>query len=120
MLGVLGIDLVITHAVDDRLEWHLLNWRDWMRSGEHVAKYPHTAAGCVGGGYTSDFEDMVASADRRCAAIMDALIGDLTPGQQCAIHHVYLRSVWRFRDLDAVLERAKTELRAGMSKRGLH
>ena len=110
-------------ALDDRTEWHLLNWRDWMRSGEHVRGYPHGAAGCVGGGYTSDFDDMVASADRRCAAIMDALIGDLTPGQQCAIHHVYLMAVWRFRDaetLEAVLEGAKAELRKGMDRRGLH
>ena len=94
-----------------------------MRSGEHVRGYPHGAAGCVGGGYTSDFDDMVASADRRCAAIMDALIGDLTPGQQCAIHHVYLMAVWRFRDaetLEAVLEGAKAELRKGMDRRGLH
>ena len=106
----------------ERLDWHLHNWRDWMRSGEHIQGYKHTAAGCVGGGHIGDFDDMVAKVDRKTAAIMDTLINDLPPTQACAVHHRWLHSVWGFpRDnFDELYSAACESLLAGMSHKGLY
>jgi hypothetical protein len=109
-------------VIDDRLAWHLENWRDYMRTGgTRELKAPSGAAGCVGGGYSNTFEDMVLHADRQAAGIMDAMIQSLTLVQQAAIHHRYLRAVFRFpRDNYAEsLMLACAKLRAGMSGRGL-
>lgn len=107
--------------IEQRLDFHLGNWAAWMRSGEHVQGYKHTAAGCVGGGYTSDFDDMVAGADRRTAAIMDTLINDLPPAQSCAVHHTWLTAVYRFpkRNFDDMYAKACETLLVGMARKGL-
>ena len=104
---------------DQRLDFHLGNWARWMRSGEHVQGYKHGAAGCVGGGYSGDFDDMVLAADRRSAAIMDSLIQDLPPAQVCAIHTTWINSVWRFKDYEATYQRACDNLLVGMNRKGL-
>jgi hypothetical protein len=90
-----------------------------MRAGEHVQGYKHQAAGCVGGGYFGDFDDMVLAADRRSAAIMDSLIQDLTPAQTCAVHHAWINAVYRFRDYDRTYEQATELLLLGMDRKGL-
>ncbi len=109
-------------VIDDRLAWHLENWRDFMRSGgTRELKAPATSSGFVGGGYNNSFDDMVLYADRRSAEIMDALVCSLPPVQQAAVHHRYLHAVFRFpRDNYAEsLMMACAKLRAGMSGRGL-
>ena len=111
-----------TLLIDDRLAFHLENWRDYMRTGgTRELKAPSGASGCVGGGYSNSFDDMVLHADRQAAEIMDAMIQSLTAVQQAAIHHRYLHAVFRFpRDNYAEsLLLACTKLRAGMSARGL-
>ena len=107
---------------EQRLGFHLGNWAAWMRSGEHVKGYKHGAAGCVGGGYYGDFEDMVATADRHTAAIMDTLINDLPPAQSCAVHHTWINAVYRFKSemaYDTAYGKACETLLDGMDRKGL-
>lgn len=107
---------------DQRLDFHLGNWARWMRSGEHVQGYKHGAAGCVGGGYCGDFDDMVASSDRHTAAIVDVLIADLPPAQSCAVHSMWLNAVYRFKSeqaFDTAYLKACESLLIGMDRKGL-
>lgn len=105
-----------------RLDFHLGNWGKWMRSGELVRGYKHGAAGCATSGHIGDFDDMVAGADRRTAAIMDTLIADLVPVQSCAVHHVWINAVYRFKDemaFDDAYSKACENLLIGMDHKGL-
>ena len=109
---------------EQRLDFHLSNWSRWMRSGEHVQGYKHGAAGCVGGGYTGDFDDMVAAADRRTAIIMDTLISDLPENQCCAVHNVWINKVFRLdqrvgESLEKDYAQACDNLLIGMNTKGL-
>jgi hypothetical protein len=112
----------VTHMIDDRLAWHLENWRKWMRSGALKGLgAPGKSCGFVGGGYNNDFDSMCEIADDRAAEAMDAMIDSLPPVQQGAVHHRHLHAVYRFPrgNFIAALELAYATLRAGMSGRGL-
>lgn len=106
---------------DDRLDFHLDNWRRYMKAGEGILGYSGTAAGCVGGGNSQDFDAMVGRADMRCAIITDAVIRGLDPSEQAALNHTYLRAVFRFpRDnLAKLLESAKLKVSIGLKARGV-
>jgi hypothetical protein len=86
-----------------------------------VAGYEHGAAGCVGGGYCGDFDDMVAAADRRSAAIMDAIVNDLPTAQSCAVHHIWVNSAYRFprENLMEIYEIACQKILRAMNNKGL-
>ena len=107
---------------EQRLEFHLDNWRRWMRSDVITDGAPNRAAGCIGGGYSRSFEDMIDSADVRCALTVDALIEGLSPGQRAAIHHCYLRAVFRFPrgNYEDLLAEAKRRLDLGLMARGVY
>lgn len=110
------------YVIDDRLAWHLENWRDYMRTGgTRELKAPSGAAGCVGGGYSNSFDDMVLHADRQAADIMNAMINSLTAVQSSAIHHRHLHATFRFPrgNYAEALASAYIRLKAGMSGRGL-
>lgn len=79
-----------------RLEWHFDNWRRFMRKDDVTDGYPGKASGCVGGGYSQTFDDMVDAEDVRCARIVDALVSSLVAVERAAIHHEYLYAVFRF------------------------
>ena len=105
-----------------RVDWHLCNWRDYMHSDATKGlRAPGKASGFVAGGYNNDFESMCIVADRQAAEIMDALIQGLTPIQSAAVHHRYLRAVYRFpRDnFDEVFNQACDRLAFGIAARGL-
>ena len=111
----------------DHVEWLLLDWARWMRpkwDGGRVRE----ASGCVGGGYTADFDDMAAEADRRVAKAVDAAIEDLgraAPAQRLSIYITWgiaegNIAVWRFRHPVAdIYERAKQELVPRLKRRGI-
>jgi hypothetical protein len=106
--------------VPERLDWHLLNWRDYMRTGgTRGLGAPTKSAGFMAGGYNNDFDSMCLEADSRAAKAMDGLISSLTPAQSAAIHHRYLTAVYRFRDFEAVFAEACARLEAWMPSRGL-
>lgn len=105
-----------------RLEWHFDNWRRWMRKDDVTDGAPRKACGCVGGGYSQSFDDMVAAADVRCASIMDSLVNSLTPVERAAIYHEYLYAVFRLprAELAEMLLRARTRLACWLVVRGVY
>lgn len=84
--------------VPARLDWHLQNWRAWMRSGsvQQQLGAPDHSAGFVAGGYSTDSDSMLRGCDRVSARAMDAMISSLTVAQSAAVNHQYLAAVYRF------------------------
>lgn len=107
---------------DGRLDELLDLWAAWMRSTSHLRElwYPDGACGCVGGGYSQSFEDMVIAADQRAAEAVDACIESLTSVQRCAVLHKHLYAVFRFRDLENAYLEARTALALGLPMRGVY
>lgn len=103
-----------------RLEWHFDNWRRWMRKDDVTDGAPGKACGCVGGGYSQSFDEMVDAADVRCARIMDALVNSLTTVERAAIYHEYLYAVFRMRDLRGTLVIARLKLARWLVVRGVY
>lgn len=105
-----------------RLEWHFDNWRRWMRKDDVTDGAPGKACGCVGGGYSQTFDDMVDAADVRCAGIMDALVNSLTPAERAAIYHEYLYAVFRLTrgNFAQTLETARLRLAVWLVARGVY
>ena len=98
-------------------------WSRWMRSSQPLRElwYPDTACGCVGGGYSHSFDDMVEDNDKRHAEAVGAAIDDLSPSEQCAVYHVHLAAVYRFRlPMEAVYDNARYELRVILPQRGIY
>ena len=94
-----------------------------MRSSQPLRElwYPDQAAGCVGGGYSHDFEAMVMDADTRSAEAVGAAIDGLETIEQCSVYHVHLAAVYRFRlPVEAVYENARYSLRVGLPQRGIY
>jgi hypothetical protein len=105
-----------------RLEFHFDNWRRWMRRDNVTDGAPHKAAGCVGGGYSQTFDDMVDAADVRCARIMDALVSSLSTAERAAINHEYLYAVWRHGrgELPLYLASARLKIAKWLVERGVY
>jgi len=97
-------------------------WSRWMRSNQHYRElwYPDQAAGCVGGGYSNTFEDMLEASDRRQAEAVGASIDGLTPAEQASIYHVHLAAVYRLRFLEGTYEQARYSLRVVLPQRGIY
>ena len=107
---------------EGRLEWHFDNWRRWMRHDATANGYPGKAAGCVGGGYSQSFDDMVDAADVRCARIVDALVNSLSPTERAAVYHKYLYAVFRATrgSLEQSLARARLKVAEWLVIRGVY
>jgi hypothetical protein len=106
----------------ERVDWHMRNWVRWMHTGHLADGYPETACGCVGGGYSTSFEDMCESADAAAAEAVGALIESLTPIEGAAVNHRYLRAVYRFPrgNYDTALMSAMDSIGAGLVRRGFY
>ena len=108
---------------DDRMGELLSLWARWMRSSQPLRElwYPDTACGCVGGGYSHSFEDMVEDNDKRLAEAVGASIDGLTPAEQCSISHVHLGAVFRGRaSMETTYEQARYTLRVVLPQRGIY
>lgn len=82
--------------IDQKIDWHLKNWAQWMRGYQVGIGYDHASA-VVSSTASQTFDDMVVAADRQNAKVADACISSLPPIYQGAIYNVYLASVFRFR-----------------------
>lgn len=103
-----------------RLEWHLDNWRRYMKAGEGILGYNGHSAGFVSGGNSRDFDDMVDAADMRCAKAVNTIIeGDLSPGQRIAIYNAYGLAVFRQRDPEGMLAAAKAVIERVLKAKGI-
>lgn len=69
-----------------RVDWHLDNWRRWMRSGQEVDGHARSSSGVSDGGTSKGFDEMVEAEDRRCAKIVDAILDNLPPVERIAIY----------------------------------
>lgn len=107
---------------DRRLDELLSLWARWMGDASPLRElwYPDRAAGFVGGGYSLTFEDLIDAADARAAEAVNGAIDSLPPIQQCAVLHVHLRAVYRFRDLQATYRGAREALRVALPTRGVY
>lgn len=112
--------LAVEFGTPERVEWHLDNWRRWMRSGQDVDGYGESTV-VSGGGASQHFDDMVEASDRRCAEIVNVIIDDLPMVQQMAIYHQYLARVYRAarHDLMLALTAAKAKIAAQLKSRGV-
>ena len=105
---------------EGRLEWHFRNWSLWMRKDAVTDGAPNKAAGCIGGGYSRTFDEMVEAADTRCAMILDALVNSLSHIERAAIYHKYLYAVFRGQHLDAATYRARRKVAEWLVARGVY
>lgn len=108
---------------DRRLDELLSNWARSYRDGGVLRSlwYPDTAAGCVGGGYSQTFEDMLETKEQREIEATDGAIESLEPIQQCAIFHVHLYAVYRFaRSVEHIYAEAREALRVALPMRGIY
>jgi hypothetical protein len=105
-----------------RLEFHLENWKRWMKHDNVTDGYPGKAAGCVGGGYSQSFDEMVDREDVRCARIVDALVASLSPVERAAINKRYLYAVYRFprNNYQEVLYTARLKIAGWLVMRGVY
>ncbi len=106
-----------------RLDELLGLWVRLMKSNEHLRAlwYPDGACGCVGGGYSQTFEDMVDAADARAAEAVNGAIESLPPIQQCAVSHVHLYAVYRFREpVEDIYAAARQTLKVALPARGFY
>lgn len=114
------VELDPRQLIDQIADYHLSNWARWMRNFEVRTGYDHESA--VVGNYTAStsIDDMYDSKDKNDAKISNAIIEDLAPIHQVAIHNVYLACVWRFRgDINAVFVEAVEKFWDIGQKRGL-
>lgn len=105
---------------EGRLEWHFDNWRRYMRKDDVTDGYPGKASGCVGGGYSQTFDDMVDAEDVRVARVVDALVNSLTPLERAAIYHRYLYAVFRHGELEQAIERGRYRVAVWLVARGVY
>jgi hypothetical protein len=118
--AVLALPLELENG---RLDQLLELWTAWMSSSQPLRElwYPDGACGCVGGGYSQSFDDMVEAADARSADAVNAAIESLPPIEQCAVTHVHLYAVYRFREpVEVVYLRARETLRVALPSRGIY
>jgi hypothetical protein len=76
----------VQFGTPDRIEFHLDNWRRWMRSGREVDGHARQSQGLSDGGTSKGFDEMAEAEDRRCAKVVDAILDNLPPVQRIAIY----------------------------------
>jgi hypothetical protein len=108
------------HALTD-IEWYLLNWARYMRSGCSPMKLPKASAGLECYSSSPDTDTAYDAADLTAAEATDAAIADLEPIESCAIHHTYLGAVYRFHryNIDFILDLASRNVQASLIRRGI-
>lgn len=85
---------------EDRAEWHLWNWQQWMHRGEHRIGYPSKASGGILG-YRTTF-DFDAEYERTCVVLaraVDVVIDALPGTYRTAVHAQLLGGPWRLPDI---------------------
>jgi hypothetical protein len=107
---------------NDRLEWHLDNWRDWMqRTDSNRLGYP-TKSACMSSGGASgedEFDVMCEECDSRCADILDKIIDSISQPQRTAINHAWLKVAHHYPTQDLDYVEALESISRLADKRGL-
>lgn len=121
MLVGLRMAIEVPPINDDRVEWHLLNWRRWMQTGEFAGLgLSGRASGGIGISHSADFDQLADGADRNVAKMVDAIIRGLKPLEQKALRCRYLHEDWTSPlPMAHIVVIAKEALRLGLNKRGI-
>lgn len=103
------------------VDWHLRNWRDWMRRDSLHLGYPSKSAGLHTGGISGPdaFDHLCESADEHAAIVINGVIDDLVPAESAAVHYIYLHAVYRVRDFEAQFENAIGKIGRALFAKGL-
>lgn len=107
---------------EDRVEWHLLNWARYMRTGKSSGMgMPRCASGNIGISHSADFDQLADIADVIAAKAVDGILShDLKPLEYKAIKCDYLGEKWpSVLDMGLVLVVAKEALMRGLNKKGI-
>lgn len=103
----------------DRVLWHLDNWRRWMRASNMGLGLP-TKSPAIGISHSADFDQLAGQADRWAARAVDAIISDLRLLERDAVHHAYLETKWQHRmDVEPVLVIACESIRLALNRKGV-
>jgi len=113
----------VTFGTPERIEWHLYNWRRWMRSGQEVDGHARESTGLSDGGTSKGFDEMVESEDRRCARVVDTILSNLPAPQRIAIYveRGIMGRVFRFErtTYEQALKEGKAALGRELARRGV-
>ncbi len=111
--------MIDTGMGEQRAEWHLDNWAAWMRGvGLPQLWYPGRSP-MLGRSGSSDFDALVANADTRCAAAVDAIIEGLPRPFSSMLHCVKLGCCPHpVRPDKGVYEQARASIAKGLTARG--
>lgn len=113
----------VVFGTPERVEFHLDNWRRWMRSGQEVDGHARQSQGLSDGGTSKGFDEMVESEDRRCAKVVDAILDNLPAPQRIAIYveRGIMGRAFRFERLtyENALHLGKAALGRELSRRGV-
>lgn len=83
-----------THGMtQDRVEWMLYNWSQWMHGGKSGHLRAKTAKCWSESGYRTSNE-MLVGIDKRCAAATDACIDALPTLEKVAIYAMHMQGPW--------------------------
>jgi hypothetical protein len=79
---------------EQRLDWYLENWSEWMRKDSLRLGYPSQSLGFASGGASSDdtFDHMCEAVDLNCARVMNGMIDSIKWPYRLAINHVWLKT----------------------------
>jgi hypothetical protein len=106
----------------DRLDWHLSNWSQWMKSSDtNRLGYPKKSLMIASGGGSSDdeFEAMCDEVDIQCAMAIDSIIDSITLPQRTAINHHWLQVSHHYPTQELDYDEALENIIRLTNKRGL-
>lgn len=105
---------------DERLDYNLELWRDWMRSRVNMQGYPSRSTGMMPAS-SWDTSEQEFSMDCQVAEKVDALIRSLREKEKAAVEHIWLGSIFRYcaNELEVLYFEARDNLIVGMRKRGI-
>jgi hypothetical protein len=83
-------------VTDDRIEWHLENWANWMHAKPRMGFDKKSTV--LASSSSRDFDEMCEEADLYAARATNAAIENLTPAEQAAIERKWdICGVWNFK-----------------------
>lgn len=105
---------------DRRIDAALDTWAQWAQAPDGSMGYPNHSAVMQNG--TGDaWQVWCDEADKQIAKAVDTILWELPPTMRAAVHHRYLRAVFRFgrnNYAEALLD-ARQRIAIGLRRRGL-
>lgn len=106
----------------DRVDWHLWNWSQWMQTGQYATLTVKLASLESGHTRSRSFDDMLEDGDRAAAKATNAVVGDLSKGPvplRQAIESYYLGHAWRSSlILTPIVDLAREKIGLGLDRKG--